>query len=941
MAKYEPKDIERKWQARWEEAKAFAAERREGSKGKYYLLDFFPYPSSNGLHVGHPKGYTATDIIARKRRMDGFDVLHPMGWDAFGLPAENYAIKMGVHPNEITADNIVNFRRQIKSFGFSYDWDREVNSSAPDYYKWTQWLFLLFYKNGLAYKKLAPVNWCENDHTVLANEQVVDGKCERCKNPVVQKNLSQWFFKITDYADRLLEGLDRIDWSEKVKAMQRNWIGRSEGAEIEFHGRLPDGGEFALPVFTTRPDTLFGVTAVVVAPEHPLLERIAADAEKAAVGAYIEEAKGKSELERTGLEKEKTGVFTGAYVLHPLTGAEVPVYAADYVLMGYGTGAVMMVPAHDDRDVAFARKYGIRSVTVIEPVTGTAQKDPEHRKSIVALVEDRDAGKVLTLDWGSSMGGHLLIGGGREEGEDPEACARREILEETGYADLELVGVSETIHHRYYAHSKNVGRAIDAIGLHFRLKSDRKEAVAQEADERGKFSAEWLSVADASSKIADPLHAYVLRKFALGRGYTDDGILTGSGAFDGLTSEEARVKIPEALEAAGKGRRQVNYHLRDWLLSRQRYWGAPIPIIYCDEHGEQPVPEDQLPVVLPTDVDFRPTGESPLVRSESFHDVTCPTCGKKARRESDTMDTFVDSSWYFLRYIDPKNDRAFASKEAIEKWCPVDLYVGGAEHAVLHLLYFRFFTKALHDFGYLAFDEPALKFRDVGLIQGEDGEKMSKSRGNVVNPDDVIAEHGADVFRLYEMFMGEFEQPAPWNTKSIIGLRRFVEKIWKLQPGAAPTDPKLRALLHKTVKKVGDDIESFKFNTAISAMMIFVNEAEGAALAREDYEALIKLLAPFAPHVAEEMWEALGNEGFIMHAAWPSYDPALLVESEVEIALQVTGKVKDRIIVPADADDKELERLALANDKVKAALEGKTVKQVIVVKKRLVNVVAV
>ncbi|MEK7545945.1 MAG: leucine--tRNA ligase [Patescibacteria group bacterium] len=817
MAKYEPRDIEKKWQARWEEGKAFAADRRcQDSKGKYYLLDFFPYPSSNGLHVGHPKGYTATDVIARKRRMEGFDVLHPMGWDAFGLPAENYAIKMGGHPNAITADNIANFRRQIKSFGFSYDWDREVNSSSPEYYKWTQWLFLLFYKNGLAYKKLAPVNWCENDHTVLANEQVVDGKCERCKNPVVQKELSQWFFKITDYADRLLEGLDRIDWSDKVKAMQRNWIGRSEGIEIGFRGRLPDGGEFDLQVFTTRPDTLFGVTAVVVAPEHPLVDRITADSERGAVGAYVEDARRKTELER-GSQEEKTGIFTGAYVKHPLTGADVPVYVADYVLMNYGTGAVMMVPAHDERDFSFAKTYDLPIKWVIAPPVGVAH--------------------------------------------------------------------------------------------------DRSEA------------------------------------------YAEAGILVNSGEFDGLTSNDAKQKIADALEAAGKGRRQVNYHLRDWLVSRQRYWGAPIPIVYCDEHGEQPVPEDQLPVVLPEDVDFRPTGESPLARSESFHDVKCPTCGRKARRESDTMDTFVDSSWYFLRYIDPKNDAEFASREAIEKWCPVDLYVGGAEHAVLHLLYFRFFTKVLHELGYLDFDEPALKFRDVGLIQGEDGEKMSKSRGNVVNPDDVVGEHGADVFRLYEMFMGEFEQPAPWNTKSIIGQRRFVEKAWKLAEtcktmyaanaaNPAPTPGPLRRSLHKTIRKVGDDIENFKFNTAISAMMIFVNEVADAGrgdegyLERKDLESFLKLLSPFAPHVVEEMWEALGNSGFAMHAPWPAYDPALIVDSEVEIALQVTGKVKDRIIVAADADDKELERLALQNENVKAALEGKTVKQVVVVKRRLVNIVA-
>ena len=532
LPKYDPQAIEKKWQDRWDAERIFSADQRKKSeKGKCYVLDMFPYPSSNGLHVGHPEGYTATDIVARKRRMEGWNVLHPMGWDAFGLPAENYAIKIGGHPRDITKANIENFRRQIKSFGFSYDWDREVSTCDPSYYKWTQWLFLLLYKNGLAYKRTAPVNWCNSCQTVLANEQVIDGRCERCKNPVVQKELEQWFFRITDFADRLLEGLDRIEWPEKIKAMQRNWIGRSEGAEINFRGMYPDGsGEFDLPVFTTRPDTLFGVTALVLAPEHPLVGRVTTDAERGDVAAYIEATKKKSELERTGLEKEKTGVFTGAYVKHPLTGENVPVFIADYVLTGYGTGAVMVVPAHDERDFVFAKKYGLKIKTVIAP--------PHDR-------------------------GH------------------------------------------------------DAA-----------------------FHAEEAA-------------------------YVEPGYLVNSGEFDGLTSEDAKQKITDALESAGKGRRQVNYHLRDWLVSRQRYWGAPIPIIYCEDCGELPVPEKDLPVLLPDDVDFRPTGESPLVRSKSFHDVKCPNCGHTARRESDTMDTFVDSSWYFLRYCDPKNAAAFASGETI------------------------------------------------------------------------------------------------------------------------------------------------------------------------------------------------------------------------------------------------------------------------------------
>jgi leucyl-tRNA synthetase len=664
-------------------------------------------------------------------------------------------------------------------------------------------MFLLLYKNGLAYKKFAPVNWCEFDHTVLANEQVVDGKCERCKNPVIQKELSQWFFKITDFADRLLYDLDGLDWPEKIKAMQRNWIGRSEGAEIDFRGRTQDGGEFDLTVFTTRPDTVFGVSSVVVAPEHPIVERITAEAERGTVAAYIEATKRKSEIERTGTDQAKTGVFTGAYAKHPFTGEDVPVFVADYVLPRYGTGAVMVVPAHDERDFVFAKTYGLRVTTVIEPVTGTPKNDAEHELP-----------------------------------------------------------------------------------------------------------------------------------------YTGDGVLIASGAFNGLSSGEAKKKIIDALESESKGRRQVNYHLRDWLVSRQRYWGAPIPIVYCDEHGEQPVPEDQLPVVLPDDVDFRPTGESPLARSKKFHDASCPKCGKPARRESDTMDTFVDSSWYFLRYLDPQNEAAFASKEKIDYWCPVDMYVGGAEHAVMHLLFARFFTKMLHDAGYVAFDEPFKRLKNQGLILGENGEKMSKSRGNVVNPDDVIAEHGADAFRLYEMFMGDFEQPKPWSTKGIIGQRRFLEKVWKLKTGQTETPKPLRTLLHKAIKKVGEDIEAFKFNTAISTMMIFVNEAEGAELSRPDYEAFIKILSPFAPHAAEELWEAVGNQGLIALASWPQYDPSLIVDTEVVIVLQVAGKMKDRITVPAGSEEAELERLALDNEKVKTALQGKTVKQVIVVKDSLVNIVA-
>lgn len=798
MEKYDPKKIEKKWQDRWASSGVFEAEENDRKK-KYYVLDMFPYPSAQGLHVGHPLSYTATDIIARKRRMEGYDVLHPFGWDAFGLPAENYAIKVGGHPKKITDENIENFTRQIKSLGYSYDWSREVKTSSPDYYKWTQWIFLVLYKNGLAYRRKAPVNWCESCKTVLANEQVEDGRCERCKNEVIQKELEQWFFKITDYADRLLEGLDDIEWPDRIKAMQRNWIGRSEGVEISFHGMSADkSGEFDVPVFTTRPDTLFGVTAVVLAPEHPLVDRITTEHEREQVMVYMKEAQGKSELERTGTgEKEKTGVFTGAYVKHPLTGGDVPVYVADYALMGYGTGAVMVVPAHDERDLAFAKKYGLEVKWVIAPPEGV-----EHDKETA---------------------------------------------------------------------------------------------------------------------------------------YTEPGIMVNSEGFDGLTSEDAKQKIATELESKKKGARQTNYHLRDWLVSRQRYWGAPIPIIYCDVCGESPVPEEDLPVLLPDDIDFKPTGESPLKQSKSFNDVKCPKCDKSARREADTMDTFVDSSWYFLRYTDAKNEAAFADKEKIAKWCPIDIYVGGAEHAVLHLLYSRFFTKALKDAGYLDFDEPFLRLRNQGMILGEDNEKMSKSRGNVVNPDEVVDAYGADTLRLYEMFMGEFEGTKPWSTKSIIGLRRFIEKVWKKAHEERGETPKeTERLLHKTVKKVSEDIEAFKFNTAVSAMMIFMNESE--AVSKEDWDRFLKLLAPFAPHVAEELWEMNGHDESLTFTEWPKYDEALAVDDEVTIVVQVNGKVKDKLLLPKDTGLEDVKAKALASEYVQKVTDGKEIGRVIVVPNRLVNI---
>ncbi|MFZ1626995.1 MAG: leucine--tRNA ligase [Candidatus Moraniibacteriota bacterium] len=807
--KYDPKKIEKKWQKAWEEVRP----EPKGANGKYYVLDMFPYPSGDGLHTGHVEAYTATDIYARFMRYQGYDVLHPMGWDAFGLPAENFAIKTGIHPDKRTKESIRNFTRQIKSIGLSYDWERELNTSSPEYYRWTQWMFLFLYKNGLAYKKKAKVNWCPSCQTVLANEQVIDGKCDRSGDIVIQKDLEQWFFKITDFIEStkgkdgkkvsgLLSGLDTIDWPESTKAAQRHWIGRSEGAEVVFYVAET---EEEVRVFTTRLDTMYGCTYVVVAPEHPLIKNQESRIKNwKEVEKYLMATKKKTDLERTELNKDKSGVLLmGVEVVHPFTGERLPVYAADYVLGTYGTGAVMGVPAHDERDFAFAKRYELEIREVI-------------------------------------MG------------------------KETG---------------------------------------------------------------------------------ALEKPFIADGILLASKEFSGLTSAEAREKMVEWLKKEKLGKKVVNYRLRDWLISRQRYWGAPIPIIYCEDCGAQPVPEKDLPVKLPTDVDFRPDGESPLVRSKSFHKVKCPTCGKKARRESDTMDTFVCSSWYYLRYADPKNTKRFASKKKLEQYLPVDFYMGGAEHTVLHLLYARFFTKALRQYGYVTFDEPFQMLRHQGMILAPDGNKMSKSKGNVINPDQMIAEFGADSLRLYEMFMGPLDEMKAWNTASIVGLRRFLEKVWKLESRVQTDESKtidqsLETLLHKTIKKVTDDVAELKFNTAISALMILVNEFEREKrLSVMSYRSVLVLLAPFAPHIAEELWEKLGEKKSIFLAPWPKYDAKKIREETKVIGVQVNGKVRGTIELATLATEAEATALALADPRVKASIDGKQVRKCVYVPGRILNFV--
>lgn len=801
---YDHKKVEKKWQKYWAANNTFVTHEKE-DQPKFYALDMFPYPSGQGLHVGHPEGYTATDILSRMKRAQGFNVLHPMGWDAFGLPAEQYALDTGNDPAEFTEKNIQTFKRQINALGFSYDWNREINTTDPEYYKWTQWIFTKMYEKGLAYEAEVPVNWVPELGTVIANEEVIDGKSERGGYDVIRKPMRQWMLKITAYADRLLDDLELVDWPESIKEMQRNWIGRSVGANVTFKVA---GTDKDFTVFTTRPDTLFGATYAVLAPELDLVQAITTDDQKDAVAAYVAEAAKKSDLNRTDLSKEKTGVFTGAYAINPVNGKEIPIWIADYVLATYGTGAIMAVPAHDERDYEFAKTF-----------------------------------------------------------------------------DLEIIPVLEG--------------------------GDMTEAA-----------------------------------------FTGDGVHINSDFLDGLNKEDGIEKMNQWLEEQGVGKKEVSYRLRDWLFSRQRYWGEPIPVIHWEDGTTTVVPEDQLPLRLPVTSDIRPsgTGESPLANIDEWVNVVDPETGKKGRRETNTMPQWAGSSWYFLRFIDPHNKNELANYEKLEKWMPVDIYIGGAEHAVLHLLYARFWHKFLYDIGVVPTKEPFQKLYNQGMILGGNNEKMSKSRGNVVNPDDVVDKYGADTLRMYEMFMGPLDASIAWSENGLEGSRKFLDRVWRLLVDddnkmrdriTTFNDGKLTKVYHQTVKKVTEDYEQLHFNTAISQMMVFINEAYKVdALPYEYIEGFVQLLAPIAPHMGEELWAILGNDGGISHVPWPTYDESQLVEDVIEIVFQVNGKVRNKAEVPSDAPKEELEKLALADELVQAQLEGKTVRKVIVVPGKLVNIVA-
>lgn len=937
--------IETKWQKIWQEISLYRT--RENPKAeKFYVLDMFPYPSGEGLHVGHPKGYIATDVIARKKMMEGKNVLHPMGSDAFGLPAENYALKHKVHPAVAVQENIKRFKEQLLKIGFSYDWEREISTIDPQYYKWTQWIFLQLFHKGLAYESHEPINWCPSCKTGLANEDVEDGRCERCGTIVEKKPLRQWVLRITDYAERLLTDLDSLDWPEAIKDSQRHWIGKSEGAEIDF---LIKDTEAKITVFTTRPDTLFGVTYVVLAPEHHLVQTLLPEIKnQEVVQRYIEAIGNKPDIERTAEGKEKSGVpLEGIFVIHPLTQQEIPVWIADYVLADYGTGAVMAVPAHDERDFEFAKKYELPINDVVIPAVVDIKNPPRSDKKTVtrnnvhALVQDPKTKKFLLLQWKEFPWRNFVVGG-VEEGEDIVEAARREVREETGYTNLKLIKVlGAPVHGQYFAAHKDENRIAYSTAVYFQLSNSSPEPVSLE--EKNIYDIEWVSLEhmNADNMVCAELDIWKQRLQA-DIAYCDSGVVYNSGEFSGQHSEQAKKEITQA----AAGRWVTKYKLRDWVFSRQRYWGEPIPLIHCEKCGVVAVPEKDLPVTLPEVESYEPTGtgESPLAAISDWVNVDCPKCGGPGKRETNTMPQWAGSSWYYLRYIDPHNDQKLVDPEKEKYWSPVDLYVGGTEQVTRHLIYARFWHKFLYDIKVVSYSEPFKKYSNLGLIMGEDGRKMSKRWGNVINPDEMISRYGADAFRVYEMFVGPFTQSANFNESGVGGAQSFLRRVWQLQDkvSGAKQDGTITNLLHKTIKKVSEDIDNLRFNTAISSLMILVNNlADSEGFSKETYNTLLQLLAPFAPHISEELWHRkdLQDEDSIYLSSWPAYDEALLQDEVITIAVQVNGKLRDTFEIESIASEEEIKNSALSQEKIKSWLDGKEIIKVIVVKGKLVSIV--
>jgi len=1047
--------IEKKWQDRWAKKKVFESAKGEGDK--FYVLEMFPYPSSDGLHMGHALNYSIGDVLARFKRMNGFDVLYPMGFDALGLPAENAAIKAEAHPKVFTEKAIANYTRQMKELGLSYDWSKTLSTMDPEYYKWNQYFFLKFLEAGLIYKKKAAVNWCPSCNTVISNEQAQGGICERCKSKIEVRHLDEWFMRTTKYADELLGGLDQVDWPDKIKAMQVNWIGKSHGTEIAFEVEnetrdyekdkktilvdainafvIKGKGIFSemydlletfsnkkiiltnandeevkkfglenMPyevftlkhspdktnpeyykkmlenfnlkaegvmyfehnkdavksaqsigiktfyydkdkkdikslknfiekncnktwkIFTTRPDTIFGVTFMVVSAQHPRLDELVTVGQRVEVKKFLKKLGSTSEKELASLEKE--GVFSGSYAINPATDERVPIWIGNFVVADYGAGMVMAVPAHDQRDYEFAKKYGIPVKCVIEPITGKKNSVEKHKRSIVALVKNPKDGKILTLDWGEKFGGKLLVGGTLEDGEDFIDCAKREIAEETGYKNVKFVDKTEIVHHYYFAYSKNKEKYIEAVGLLFELGGEERVEQKLEEHENGKIEVKWCTKDELAVEIQDSLHRFVFDRFVNGRIWTDNGIMINSGHFDGMDSVDAVGRITDWLIEKGAGKRVVNYKLRDWGFSRQRYWGTPIPIINCEQCGAVPVPERDLPVVLPENVEFGKG--NPLETNEEWLNVVCPGCGNMGRRESETMDTFVDSSWYFLRYPDNKNKKAPFSKQRMNDWLPVNQYIGGAEHACLHLIYARFFTKALRDLGFLEFDEPFMKLFNQGMLHGPDGDKMSKSKGNVINPDEVSKKYGMDTARYFLLSLAAPDKPRDWSEKGIMGSLRFVRKIFDIfeRVKIGKSSAEFESLLHSIIRDASVDYDDFQYRrVTIMLKDLFDSLAVQERVARRDLEACLKLLSPICPHIAEELWEKLGNKDFISLSSWPKVNLKKILKKGV--AGDLNGKIVERVkeiakketkrvylyVIPSEFGKVDVEKISKATGK--------------------------
>ena len=936
---YNAQEIEEKWSKYWEDNKTFKTDTWDFSKPKFYALDMFPYPSGQGLHVGHPEGYTATDIVSRMKRMQGYNVLHPIGFDSFGLPAEQYAINTGNHPEGFTLKNIATFTKQLKMLGFSFDWDRAVSTCDPSYYKWTQWIFKQLYLDGLVKYVDMPVNWCSELGTVLANDEVIDGKSERGGFPVIRKNMKQWVIDIPKYAERLLDGLNEVNWPESTKEMQRNWIGKSIGAEVNFKVYNSD---LSFTVFTTRCDTLFGATYCVLAPEHLLVNKITTDGQKAEVENYKKKCASKSDMERTELNKEKTGVFTGSYAINPVNGKAIPIWISDYVLVTYGTGSIMAVPAHDERDYDFAKKFNLDIIPVIEKITGQKRDNENFKKSIVAVVYNKKNNKILTLDW-KKLGGRLLIGGTIHDGEDIIECAKREIREETGYTNLKYLGESFPINHHYFAYNKNKAFEIEATGVFFELLDDTIEKLQLDDDEIGKFEVEWVDEKIAKEEIKDELHSTILENFINPQAYVGDGIHINSNFLNGLGKDEAINKMIEWLEENKLGVKKINYRLRDWIFARQRYWGEPIPIVHLEDGNNIVLNDKDLPLILPSLEDYSPskTGNSPLEKAVDWVNVVID--GKKGKRETSTMPGSAGSSWYFLRYIDPHNDKEIADKKLLEHWMPVDLYVGGPEHAVGHLLYSRMWNNYLYDKGIVYSKEPFKKLVHQGMILGSNNEKMSKSKGNVINPDDIVRSYGADTLRLYEMFMGPLEASKPWSEQGVDGAHKFLDRVYRMYESGKIKDENninLEKLYHQTVKKITEDYETMNFNTAISQMMIFVNAVYKEETFPKEYALnFLKLMNPIVPFITEELWNKLGNNTTITYEAWPTYDIKKVKDDTYEMVVQVNGKVRGKIEIDVNTSKEEMENLSMNIENVQRFIHNKEIVKIVVIPKKLVNIV--